>query len=293
MAEKNPSASASVSSLPVKEPLGASASNSSSSIRSYSHADQGGVFANDTSLRNFYKPIDSYEGAHRYDPTAQWTEGEEKRIVRKIDYRVASWCCLMFFALQLDRGNISQALSDNMLDDLGLTTDQYNWGQTVFYTSFLVAELPSQLVSKKLGPDRWIPIQMCAWSIVAGCQSRLNGYASFVVCRCLIGLIEGGCVMFSFYDPPFSTGTIPGTSLMILVGCTVLSPMLFSTFPTSTKPKSYQHGSPGSGRPIWPRRLYPHSSPSGFCDCAACTAWKGGAGSFFWWAPSPSLNATI
>jgi hypothetical protein len=32
----------------------------------------------------FYKPIDSYEGLHRWDPHFEWTPEEEKRIVRKV-----------------------------------------------------------------------------------------------------------------------------------------------------------------------------------------------------------------
>ena len=35
---------------------------------------------------HFYRPIDSYEGLHRWDPDFQWTEKEEKRIVRKVGY---------------------------------------------------------------------------------------------------------------------------------------------------------------------------------------------------------------
>ena len=32
----------------------------------------------------FYKPIDSYEGLHRWDPEFEWEPKEEKRLVRKV-----------------------------------------------------------------------------------------------------------------------------------------------------------------------------------------------------------------
>lgn len=148
----------------------------------------------EASLERYYVPIETYEGRHRYDPKAAWSHAEETALIRKIDLRVCAWCCFMFFALQLDRGNISQALADNMLKDLGLNTDDYNTGQTIFFVSFLTAELPSQLVSKKLGPDNWIPIQMISWSIVASCQARLNGRTTFFIFRFLLGVIEGGFI---------------------------------------------------------------------------------------------------
>lgn len=69
------------------------------------------------------RPIETYENIHRYDPKFRWSWREERSVVRKVDWRIMVWCGIMFMALQLDRGNISQAVADNFLTDLGFTTN--------------------------------------------------------------------------------------------------------------------------------------------------------------------------
>ncbi|VEU23478.1 DEKNAAC104732 [Brettanomyces naardenensis] len=135
-----------------------------------------------------------YECRERFDPNFTWTKIEEKELTRKLDWRVSCLGCVMFVALQIDRGNLSQCLADNMLDDLGMTTDQYNLGNTIFYLSFLSAELPSQLVSKRLGCDIWMPIEMCLWALVSVSQFKLKNATGFYITRCLMGLLEGGFI---------------------------------------------------------------------------------------------------
>ncbi|PWW79736.1 hypothetical protein C7212DRAFT_157012, partial [Tuber magnatum] len=105
-----------------------------------------------------------YEGLHRFDPQAERLKSDEERVVKKIDKKIMIWFCIMFIALQLDRQNIKQALTDNLLDDLGLNTN------AIFYACFLFGGITSQMVSKNIGPHRWIPTQMVLWSIIASAQ---------------------------------------------------------------------------------------------------------------------------
>ncbi|CAO1624228.1 unnamed protein product [Parajaminaea phylloscopi] len=148
----------------------------------------------DPQQAKYSQPHPQWENNHRFDPNFRWTWREEKALIRKLDLRIALWAFIMFFSLDLDRENIAQANADDMLKDLGIPDKDYNLGQTLFRVAFLCAELPSQMISKKVGADRWIPAQLILWSIVSASQFGMKGRSSFLAFRWLIGMLQGGFI---------------------------------------------------------------------------------------------------
>lgn len=86
----------------------------------------------DDELGKFYAPPADYENAHRFDPTFRWTFREERAVLRKVDFRILLWVLIMFFGLNIDRGNLGLAVSTTLLKDLGLYVPwQIDVSQTV------------------------------------------------------------------------------------------------------------------------------------------------------------------
>ncbi|KAF9986482.1 hypothetical protein BGZ75_001785 [Mortierella antarctica] len=123
-----------------------------------------------------------------------WTAAEEKQIVRTFDFKILSWIGLMFFFMQLDRGNMANALTDNFMEDLNISLNTVTLGSTIFTIFFCLFEIPSNMVIRRAGPQRWIPFLMCLWGISTACQFFLKDRVTFLICRALVGMFEAGYI---------------------------------------------------------------------------------------------------
>ncbi|KAK9242957.1 major facilitator superfamily domain-containing protein [Lipomyces tetrasporus] len=133
-----------------------------------------------------------------------WTAEEERTVVRKTDLRVMILACVMFFSLDLDRSNIQQVVSSDFLLDTNMTTNDYNVGQSLFLIFFLSLEVPSQLMNKRFGPDRWLPTIMVGWGVVSTIQVLITARPFFFFTRAALGFCEGGFVSgLAFYVSSF------------------------------------------------------------------------------------------
>ncbi len=63
---------------------------------------------------------------------------------------------------------------------------------TVTYVPYILAELPSNLILKKIGPRILIPTLCTSWGVVTILQCEARNFGGFVACRFFLGLCEGG-----------------------------------------------------------------------------------------------------
>lgn len=107
----------------------------------------------------------------------------------------------MYLLAFLDRTNIANASVFGLQKDLGLDENgvQYNTALTIFFVPYIVFEIPSNILLKKLKPHVWLSACMFLFGLVTICQGLVQGYGGLLATRFFLGLAETGMFPGSFY----------------------------------------------------------------------------------------------
>ena len=129
-----------------------------------------------------------------YDADISFEPAEERRAKMKVDLFVLPFIVLLFCFLQFDRTNIGNALTDSLRKDINVGNKEINLAQTLFIVGFVITELPFNMISKIMGPERFLPITMFLWGIATWSQIFMKSGSSLAAARFFIGALEGGYI---------------------------------------------------------------------------------------------------
>ncbi|KAI9353462.1 MFS general substrate transporter [Obelidium mucronatum] len=141
---------------------------------------------------NEIKPVT--EGVEGYDDSLDYTEAEEAKVRRQIDLRLMPWVLFSTFILNMDRTNISNAISGGLPRSLGFNNTVINNAGSLYAVVFSLAAFFGSILGKKYGPHRFIPFLVLSWGIVTLGHGFVRDTPQFYLIRFLIALTEGGVI---------------------------------------------------------------------------------------------------
>jgi ACS family tartrate transporter-like MFS transporter len=115
----------------------------------------------------------------------------EARVNRKVKARILPFILLLYIVAFLDRINIGFAAL-TMNPELGITSQQFGLLAGIFFISYFICEIPSNLLLHKIGARVWLARILITWGIVASLTGFVQTLNQLYVARFLLGLAEGG-----------------------------------------------------------------------------------------------------
>jgi MFS transporter, ACS family, tartrate transporter len=124
----------------------------------------------------------------------------EQRTIAKVSRRLVPFLIVCYFVAYLDRVNVGFAALD-MNKELALSATAYGFGAGIFFFSYFIFEVPSNLALERFGARKWIARIMFSWGLLSGLMaaipylSRVTGWSGeswFYIVRTLLGAAEAG-----------------------------------------------------------------------------------------------------
>lgn len=123
----------------------------------------------------------------------------ERKLMTKIDMRLIPVLTCLYTLAFLDRTNVANAAVFGLAKDLGLHGHQYQTALTIFFVPYILFEIPSNIILKKLKPHVWLSLCMFIFGLVTLCQGLVRNWGGFMTTRFMLGVSEAGLYAGCFY----------------------------------------------------------------------------------------------
>ncbi|KAF4593785.1 hypothetical protein EYR40_008579 [Pleurotus pulmonarius] len=135
--------------------------------------------------------IEHYEKGQHVDPEVNEDPAFAKRTLRRIDSNLLPILAILYSISLIDRVNISNA-DFNLLRPVGCFSLVGAQLRIDAWTSYILFELPSNVLIRKAGAARWIGSITTLWGIAMIGMGFVKTWWELVICRALLGVLEAG-----------------------------------------------------------------------------------------------------
>ncbi|KAM7215226.1 MFS transporter-11 [Rhypophila decipiens] len=116
----------------------------------------------------------------------------EAKLRRKIDLYIVPTVALLYLFCFIDRANIGNARLAGFEADLDLKGYDYNFLLSVFYISYIIFEIPSNVACKFFGPGWYIPTISLGFGACSIATAFVNTKEQAAGVRFVLGMFEAG-----------------------------------------------------------------------------------------------------
>ncbi|KAJ5179304.1 hypothetical protein N7492_002514 [Penicillium capsulatum] len=114
----------------------------------------------------------------------------ERRLCRRFDIRLLPILAIMYLFNALDKGNLGNAKTDGLTEDLHFKPNQYNLLLSIFFVPFVIFAPPFSMLGKKFSPARVLPILMFSFGSFTLLSSAANNFGGIFALRWFLGMSE-------------------------------------------------------------------------------------------------------
>ncbi|KAJ5462218.1 hypothetical protein N7530_010423 [Penicillium desertorum] len=122
----------------------------------------------------------------------EFDHSAERRLRLKIDLYIVPTVALLYLFCFIDRANIGNAKLAGFEEDLNLKGNDYNKVLSVFYISYIIFEVPCNIVCKWMGPGWFLPLTTVLFGVCSLGTAFVQDIQSASGVRFLLGIFEAG-----------------------------------------------------------------------------------------------------